>query len=160
MNTEGEIEFLRTYKDFIYHFNMLDRNIGYSLRYCSSKKGDPNPQKWHSKTFDSKVKKVIYLAKEYDVYDIFSDWHAQVQDCRYLRNTLSHGSWEWKWPLPKPIHFHAPEIKDGKGQFTTKEFREKFIYLKCVAETFGTIRTQLETAVEKAAKPVDSELHP
>lgn len=154
MNIKGEIEFLRTYKDFIYHFNMLERNIGYSLRHCSSKKGNQNPEKWHSATFDSKVKKIISLATEHGIYDVFSDWHAQVQECRHLRNIISHGSWEWHWSHQEPIHFHAPEIEDGEGRFTTKEFQERFIYLKQVAETFGTIRTPLEIAVEKAAQPV------
>lgn len=48
----------------------------------------------------------------------------------------------------EPIHFHAPEIGEGHGRLTIKQFRERFIHLKKVADSFGTIRTTLEAAVE------------
>ncbi len=151
MNTEEEISFLRAYKDFIYYFNMLERNIGYCLRYCLSKNGNRNPEKWLSASFDSKLKKVMALAKQHGVSEAFSDWHTEIQACRHLRNIISHGSWEWKGWLPEPIYFHAPEIENGEGQFTTEEFQHKLVYLKDVAKKFGTIRTILERKVESAA---------
>ncbi|MDT8389282.1 MAG: hypothetical protein RRC34_02100 [Lentisphaeria bacterium] len=147
MNTEGEIEFLRAYKDFVYYFNMLERNIGYCLRFCSGKEGNQNPEKWHSANFDAKVKKVIALAKKYGVYEAFTGWHREIKKCRHLRNIVSHGSWEWKWWLPKPIFFHAPEFEDGKGEFTVEEFQERLSHLRNVPDVFRAIRSRLESAI-------------
>ena len=154
MNTEDEIRFLRTYKDFIYFFNILEGNLGYCLRYCLSKKGNQNPEKWLSASFDSKIKRVMALAKQHGVSETFSVWHTEVQACRHVRNIVSHGYWEWKWWLPEPIYFHAPEIENGEGQFTMEEFQLKLVYLKNVSEKFHTIRTILERAVVSKAKPV------
>jgi len=155
MNDEGEIEFLRTYKDFIYYFNMLERNIGYCLRNCSTKEGSQNPKRWLSASFDSKIKKVMSLAKKYGIHKSFSEWHAQVEECRNFRNIISHGEWDWKWWLSKPIHFHAPEIENGKGAFTTEEFQEKLVSLKKISKVFSTISTPLCFAVEKEARTAD-----
>ena len=114
MNTENEIIFLRTYKDFIYYFNMLERNIGYCLRYCLKQSCNENPDKWLSVSFNSKVKKILSLAKEVGVEDKFSEWSSDINTCRHLRNIISHGNWEWIAFLEKPIQYHAPEIECQK----------------------------------------------
>lgn len=153
MTSGKEIEFLRTYKNFIYTFNMLDRNIGYCLRYCSKRALQKNPEKWISASFDSKIRKVIILAKSFDLDTVFSEWHSNVEKCRYLRNIVAHGHWEWLDYLEKPIHYHAPEIKNGKGSFTVDEFQEKLIFLQDVGESFREIRKSLELACEKLVQP-------
>ncbi len=149
INTENEIIFLRTYKDFIYYFNMLEHNVGYCLRNCMKLRGNIHPDRWLSVSFDSKVKRICKLAKEYGIDDKFSAWSSDIEECRHLRNIIAHGSWEWKEFLDKPIQFHAPEIESGRGQFTNDEFRSKLTFLKKVSETFRKIRTLLETACQK-----------
>lgn len=156
MNTENEIDFLRTYKDFIYFFNMLERNLGYSLRFCAQATGHETPEKWHSASFEKKIKKVMALAKSNDLGKSFDDWHAKVQKCRHLRNIIAHGEWEWKEWLEKPIHYHAPDFPDGKGSFTTNEFVEKLNFLKEVLESFQELRTPLEQAQQDAADKLNS----
>jgi hypothetical protein len=152
MNTENEIIFLRTYKDFIYYFNMLERNIRYCLRYCLKQSCNENPDKWLSVSFNSKVKKILSLAKEVGVEDKFSEWSSDINTCRHLRNIISHGNWEWKAFLEKPIQYHAPEIENGQGEFTTAEFKSKLTFLIKVSETFSEIRTPLEIECQKKAQ--------
>ncbi len=149
MNIENEIIFLRTYKDFIYYFNMLERNIGYCLRYCLKSSCNETPDKWLSVSFNSKVKKILSLAEEVGVGDNFSAWSSDINICRHLRNIISHGNWEWRDFLEKPIQYHAPEIENGKGEFTTAEFKSKLTFLKEVSETFSKIRTPLEIECQK-----------
>ena len=152
MNTENEITFLRTYKDFIYYFNMLERNIGYCLRYCMTAFGTMNPDRWLSASFDSKVKRLLALAQETGVADTFSAWSSDLDDCRHLRNVVAHGNWEWMEFLDAPIQYHAPEIEDAKGGFTNEEFQSKLTVLIGVSETFQKTRAQLEAACEKQAQ--------
>ena len=158
MDTENEIIFLRTYKDFIYYFNMLERNIGYCLRYCMKSRGNVNSGKWLSASFDSKVKRILRLAKESGVDDKFSAWSSDIEECRHLRNIVTHGNWEWREFLDKPILFHAPEIEEGKGQFTNDEFKSKLTFLIKVSDTFRKIRTPLEAACEKQAQQAPGHL--
>lgn len=64
MAEESEIVFLRTYKDFIYAFNMLDRNMAYFLRHClKGKSKDRVGNKWLKVSFDQKSKKIQKIAK-------------------------------------------------------------------------------------------------
>ena len=155
MNDEGEIEFLRTYKDFIYYFNMLERNVGCFLRNCSRIEGIKNPDKLLSVSFNSKVKRVISLADKYGLHASFYDWYVQVEGCRRMRNIISHGQWEWHWWKTEPIYFHAPDIEHGEGTFTPEEFREKLVYLKNVSKIFHKISRSLAVAVEMAERSVD-----
>ncbi|WP_269527235.1 hypothetical protein [Coraliomargarita parva] len=149
MNTKGEIEFLRTYKDFIYHFNLLDRNMGYCLRYCLQRNGNESPEKWLSQSFDSKRKRILGLADEHDLNETFSEWNSRLEGIRHFRNIISHGAWEWKRWLSEPIHYHAPEIENGKGTLSLDAFEDKFFELKKCADEFSDIRTSLEISVEK-----------
>jgi hypothetical protein len=152
MNTENEIIFLRTYKDFIYYFNMLERNIGYCLRRCMGLRGSRNADRWLSASFDSKVKRLLRLAKDCGVADAFSAWRTDLDECRHLRNIVAHGNWEWKGFLDRPIHYHAPEVEDGKGSFTNDEFKSRLTFLIEVSETFRKTRTQVEAACERQAQ--------
>ncbi len=148
MKTENEIDFLRTYKDFIYYFNMLERNIGYCLRSCL-KSQSMKPEKWLKVSFDSKIKRILKLAKEVGVDDKFSVWSSDINECRHLRNIVTHGEWEWREHLDKQILYHAPEINNAQGEFTVAEFESKLTFLKAVFETFMKIRAPLESACEK-----------
>ncbi len=150
MNSENEIIFLRTYKDFIFYFNMLERNIGYCLSCCLKSYGNKNSDKWLVTSFDSKVKRILKLAKRMGVDEKFCTWNSDIEECRHLRNIIVHGNWEWHEFSDKPIRFHAPEIENGKGEFTNDEFKSKLNFLKIASETFAKIRTQLETACQKA----------
>ena len=89
MNTEKEIDFLRTYKDFIYYFNLLDSNIGLSIRYCLALTKPEESEKWLTKSFDKKITKVLSLAKEGGLDAEFKEWHINVEECRILRNAPS-----------------------------------------------------------------------
>ena len=152
MNTKDEFTFLRTYKDFIFYFNMLERNIGYCLRKCLALRGNVNADRWLSASFDSKVKRLLGLAKETGVADTFSVWISDLEECRHLRNIVAHGSWDWAEFLDAPIQYHAPGIIDGKGCFTNEEFKSKLTFLIGVFETFRRIRTRLEAACAKQAQ--------
>ena len=156
MNTEGEIEFLRTYKDFIYHFNMLDRNVGYCLCYCLQREGNESPEKWLYQSFDSKRKRILSLANENELSEEFNEWDSQVEKIRHFRNIISHGAWDWNWWLPDPIHYHAPEIENGKGALSLTAFKQKFNELKNCAYEFSDIRTSLEISIAQKTQPVAS----
>lgn len=151
MSTDDEITFLRTYKDFIYYFNMLDRNIGFCLRRCMTLRGTRNAERWLSVSFDSKVKQLLRLAKECGVADAFASWSSDLEKCRHLRNIVAHGNWEWHEFIDKPIQYHAPEIDDGEGSFTNDEFTARLIFLIGVSETFQKARTLVEAACDKMA---------
>ena len=155
MNKDNEIGFLRTYKDFIYYFNMLERNIGYCLRHCLNLLNNMKTDKWLNVSFDSKIKRILSLAKEVGIDDKFSAWSSNINDCRHLRNIVTHGEWEWRGFSDKPIQFHAPEISNGKGEFTVAEFEAKLTFLKNVSDTFREIRTPLEIACQKYAQPAN-----
>lgn len=148
MKKDNEIDFLRTYKNFIYYFNMLERNIGYCLRYCL-KPHNMNSDKWIYVSFDSKIKRILSLAKKVGVDDKFSQWKLDINECRHLRNIVTHGRWEWREFSNKPIQFNAPEINNGKGEFTNTEFESKLTFLKAVSHTFSEIRALLEIAYQK-----------
>ena len=154
MSREDEIDFLRAYKDFIFYFNMLERNIGYCLSICLKRKGNGCSEKWLTASFDMKVKRLMILAKELELHEKFETWHLRVRRIRHLRNIVSHGQWEWKDWLSEPIYFHAPEIENGKGKFTIQEFRGKLSELLEISEVFSDIRTLLERASEKKTQQV------
>ena len=156
MKTENEIDFLRTYKDFIYFFNMLERNLGSSLRFCARTTGHKTPEKWHTANFEKKIKKFMSLAKSNDLGAEFEDWHTKVQKCRHLRNIIAHGEWLWREWLEKPILYHAPDFPNGEGSFTTQEFMEKLNFLKEVLESFQELRTPLEQAERNASDKLNS----
>lgn len=149
MSSKGEITFLRTYKDYICQFNMLERNIGYCLRYSLKRKGNATQEKWLSASFDSKVKRIIALAEELKLQGVFHPWHQEVKTIRVFRNIISHGDCDWQDWLPKPIRFHAPEIKNGECELTIEEFKQKLHQLQNVSNVFSEIRKSLELAIEK-----------
>ena len=149
MNSEHEIDFLRTYKDFIYFFNMLECNIGYSLRYCTERTKNKNPGKWLDASFDSKIKKVVKLVNAHKLETVFHDWLSDVEKCRHLRNIVAHGHWEWRENLERPILYHALDIPKGQGSFTVEEFQLKLRFLQDVGTSFNKIRAQLEAACHR-----------
>jgi hypothetical protein len=152
MNPEKEIDFLRTYKDFIYYFNMLEQNIGYCLQTTSKMIKQKNPNIWLTCSFDRKIKRLIKLAGMYNLETLFHEWHLKVQECRHLKNIIAYGRWEWSESNDKPIGYHATEIKNGKGSFTTNEFRVKLKFLQEIFKSFHAIRTPLELACSKSAQ--------
>ena len=146
MDTEGELTFLRMYKEFIYHFNMLDRNMGYWLIFCMRSRDKTNTDRCLLVPFQSKVKGVLNLAEEAGIDDQFSPLRSDLEECRHVRSIITHDNWEWSAARDKPIRFHAPDIAHGKGEFTNDEFKSKLMFLIRVPETFKKLRAPLEAA--------------
>ena len=143
---KSELHFLRTYKEFIFVFNMFERNIGYCLRHCVQNR---NPKKWLEVSFDAKVKKLMLLVASVNLTEKFSGLHEDLEKCRRLRNVLVHGEWRWKENQPKPIHYHCPEIENEEGYISNSEFDTRLVFLKSVFDNFDRLRDQLEQEIEK-----------
>jgi len=155
MTKNSEITFLRTYKDSIYYFNILDRNMGYCLRWCMrSGRNNRVSEKWLKLTFDQKFKKILLLAKKASSEAAFEVWSQKMEECRRMRNIIVHGHWEWKDFLERPIHYHAPEPFNQEGNFTVEEFQDQLSLLHEASELFSKLRTVLEEAADQEAQHV------
>jgi hypothetical protein len=156
MTKDSEIMFLRAYKDFIYYFNMLDRNMGYCLRWCMcSGQNNRTSQNWLEVTFSRKFKKILFLAKEASSETLFDSWTRKMEACRRMRNIIVHGHWEWKNFLDRPIHYHAPEPFNQEGSFTVEEFQDQLSLLLETSELFSRLRPVLEKVADQEAQPDD-----
>jgi hypothetical protein len=130
MTEHKEIVFLRTYKDFIYKFNMLDRNMAYFLRDCMrSVQGNSSTDKWHKVTFDQKLKKLLSIANKSIPERQYKILSQKLEECRLLRNVVVHGHWEWREFLDEPILYHTPEPFNQEGSLTVKAFQDKLSFL-------------------------------
>ena len=145
MIEDSEIVFLRTYKDFIYYFNMLESNMAYCLRYCFRVKQENNSvEKWHKASFDQKLKKISMIAKKNIPKEQYETLFQKLGECRQLRNVVVHGHWEWKDFLDEPIHYHAPEPFNKNGSLTVKAFQEHLSFLKETFQFFMDLRPAIE----------------
>lgn len=121
--TDGEVGFLRRYKEAIYYFNMLDRNMAYCIRAARQRAGTESAvRKIHAQSFDTKLGKINSIIKAKDRVADYHDFSELAEQCRLLRNRLVHGHWEFKDWLKKPIHFHVPSPLEESGALTHEEF--------------------------------------
>jgi len=145
MAEASEIVFLRTYKDFIYSFNLLDRNMAYFLHYCLKGKAKYIiGNNWLKVTFDRKSKKILKIAEGIVSETIYDDFANKIEKCRHMRNAIVHGTWEWKGFLSLPIHYHVPEPFNEKGSLSAEEFQEQLHYLEGTMELFMDLRSIIE----------------
>ena len=152
MTKSEEIEeFLSKFtREYIRLFNMLERNISYSLRYM--REGEPNShsiEKIQALSFCKKIKKIKDIIAEKSLSSEFSDWLQTIEGCRTLRNNLVHGNWEVAWFLDKPIRFDACEVtgnqsKTINGNFTTTELSEELNKLEKIGQDFSKLRKKYE----------------
>jgi hypothetical protein len=142
---ELELQFLRTFKDYIYYFNMLERNIVYCLSYAI-RGGDYNSKvdKFSRLSFDEKVRRLKKLIKKNEIENIFSKWFESIEYLRKKRNTLVHGQWDFRWWIEKPILFDMPAPIKEKGELTIDEFKKEFEVLKKVNQDFCDLREKYE----------------
>jgi hypothetical protein len=149
MTKNSEITFLRTYKDLIYYFNMLDRNMGYCLQLCMrSGRNSRASGKWLKLTFDQKLKKILLLAKQASSESVFEVWSQKMEECRRMRNIIVHGHWEWKDFLERPIHYDASQPFNQEGSLTVEEFQDQLSLLHEASELFSKLRPVLEKVVD------------
>jgi hypothetical protein len=142
---ELELQFLRTFKDYIYYFNMLERNVVYCLSYAIHG-GDYNSKvdKFSRLSFDEKVRRLKVLIKKNEIENIFSKWFESIEYLRKKRNTLVHGQWDFRWWIEKPILFDIPAPMKEKGELTIDEFKKEFEVLKKVNQDFCDLREKYE----------------
>lgn len=155
MAEESEIVFLRTYKNFIYTFNLLERNMAYFLHHClkgKCKAGGGNI--WLKVTFDQKSKKIQKIAKGIVSETIYDNFSGKIEKCRHMRNAIVHGNWEWKSFLSSPIHYHAPEPFNEKGSLNVEEFKDQLRYLEGTVELFRDLRAIIEKGLLKNSQHI------
>lgn len=142
---ELELQFLRTFKDYIYYFNMLERNIVYCLSHAI-RGGDYNSKvdKFSRLSFDEKMRKLKKLIKRNEIEDVFCKWFESIEYLRKKRNILVHGQWEFIWWIEKPILFDVPSPMKEKGELTIEEFKKEFEVIKKATEDFNLLRSQYE----------------
>ena len=140
-----ELQFLRTFKEYIYYFNLLERNIVYCLSYPNHRNDySLTVDKFNKLSFDEKVRKLKRFIKRNELEDIFSKWFESVEYLRKKRNTLVHGQWDFRWWLEKPILFDIPAPIKEKGELTIEDFKKEFEVLKKAAEDFSKLRSEYE----------------
>lgn len=140
-----ELQFLRTFKDYIYYFNMLERNIVYCLSHAT--KGDDyssKVDKISSFSFDKKRRRLKNLIKRNEIENVFAKWFESVEYCQSMRNKIVHGHWEFNSFLKAPIQFDISAPTKKKGAYTMGEFIKEFEKLKKVTEDFSQIRSKYE----------------
>ena len=152
MTTTEEIEeFLSKFtREYIRLFNMLERNISYSLRYMSE--GETNSysiEKIQALSFCKKTKKLKDIIAEKRLNSEFSGWFETLEGCRILRNNLVHGNWEVVWFIDKSIRFDASELtgnqsKSISGDFTAKELSQELNKLEQIGKDFSKLRQKYE----------------
>ena len=152
MNASEEIEeFLSKFtRDYIHLFNMLERNISYSLR--NMRKSEPSSNTIEEIQALSFCKKTNQLKKYFTKTKLkytFSSWFETLESCRILRNNLVHGNWEVAWFLDKPIRFDACEVtgklaKPIRGEYTTKDLSVELKKIEQVSEDFSKLRKEYE----------------
>jgi hypothetical protein len=152
MKTSEEIEkFLSKFtKEYIHLFNMLERNISYSLRYMSEIKSSPKSiEEIQAMSFCKKIKNIKEIIAEKQLNSTFNGWLETLESCRFFRNNLVHGNWEVVWFLEKPIRFDAFEIagkisKPIRGDFTTKDLSNELEKLEQIGDEFSKLRKEYE----------------
>lgn len=152
MRTSEDIEaFLSKFtREYIRLFNMLERNISYSLRYMSESDSSSNSiEEIQALSFCKKIKQLKEIIAKKKLNSTFSAWFQTLEKCRILRNNLVHGNWEVAWFLDKPIRFDACEVagklsKSIRGDFTTKDLSVELKSLEQIGEEFSQLRKKYE----------------
>jgi hypothetical protein len=149
-NEEIELFLSKFVRDYIFHFNMLERNIAYSLRHVNKQGSESTSiESLLALSFCKKISKLKNIISKQSLDREFSEWLEAIDHCRTMRNRLVHGHWEAVWHLDKPIRFDACQIKSGdqsrvEGNYTIESLSEEFIELKKVAEDFSKLRSKYE----------------
>lgn len=145
MSTREEIkrEFGAAAVDFLKRFNMLERNIGYSIRWMKRSFG-PDGKDIES-TFQGKLVQFKALISQRSLEPDFREWFAAVEHCRLLRNILVHGDWDLMPSFDQPIRFDTqqpgqPESQRKYGEFTMQEFREQLASIERVSDELERLR--------------------
>jgi hypothetical protein len=147
---ELEEIFSKTIRDYIFHFNMLERNMGYSLDHVAHRFDEYKKNKQLSELpFCEKIKTIKKIVSGKSLNKQFEHWFQSIDHCRKLRNFIVHGHWETKWFLEKQIHFDSTNMNvadksQAKGNFTVEEFTQELKYLKVIANEFSGLRTKYE----------------
>jgi hypothetical protein len=151
-NEEIELLLSKSVRDYILHFNMLERNVAYSLRYAK-KQGSRSIsiESLLALPFCTKISKLKEIISEQSLNANFCEWLEAIDHCRTMRNRLVHGHWEVVWHLDKPIRFAACQIKSSdksrvEGSYTIESLSEELIKLKKVAEDFRKLRSKYENS--------------
>ena len=119
----AELLFLRSYRDAIMYFNMLDRNLAYCLRWAAESAGrSASLSVILALPFDRKLKKVVALIRRKKRKSEYAEFLSLAEECRKMRNKLVHGHWEFVPRLEQPIRFHVPAPFEEKGGVTQEEF--------------------------------------
>ena len=149
-NEEIELFLSKFVRDYIFHFNMLERNIAYSLRHVNKQdSGSTSIESLLAMSFCKKISKLKNIISEQSLDREFCEWLETIDRCRTVRNRLVHGHWEVLWHLDKPIRFDACQNKSSnqskdEGDYTIESLSEELIELKKVAEDFSRLRHKYE----------------
>jgi hypothetical protein len=152
MRSSDEIEGIlsKFTKKYIRLFNMLERNISYSLRFMGGTSlSSISIEEIQALSFCKKIKRLKEIIAEKKLTSTFSDWFENLESCRTLRNNLVHGHWEVAWYLDKPIRFDACEVtgkisKPIHGDFTTEDLSIELIKLEQIGDEFSKLRKEYE----------------
>jgi hypothetical protein len=131
--------FAKGVRDYIFRFNMLDRNIAYSLSFVKAQCGEMVSIKdLLALPFYKKMSRLKEAVLQRSLGDAFSEWFDSVDHCRRMRNRIVHGHWEILPFLEEPIRFDA-SVR-GKGSFTVKTFMYEIGRLEAVMNDFSSLR--------------------
>ncbi len=99
-----ETMFLRSYKDAIMLFNMLERNMASCLRAASARTGvDGDIARILEFPYDKKLRKIKVLISKSGFDAQYESFLALAEKCRLFRNRLVHGHWEFVEFLEAPV---------------------------------------------------------
>ena len=149
-NEKIELFLAQFVRNYIRYFNMLERNIAYSIRYVYKQDSAPTSiESLLALPFCKKISKLKNIISKQSLDCEFCEWLEAIDRCRTMRNLLVHGHWEVLWHLDKPIRFDACQIKSShqskvEGDYTIESLSEELIELKKVAEDFSKLRHKYE----------------
>ena len=152
MRSSDEIEdtLSKFTREYIRLFNMLERNISYSLRFmCETKSSSNSIDEIKALSFCKKIKRLKEIISEKKLNSVFYAWFENLESCRMLRNNLVHGNWEVAWFLDKPIRFDACEVagkvsKPIHGDFTPEDLSIELKKLEQIGDEFSKLRKEYE----------------
>jgi hypothetical protein len=131
--------FAKGVRDYIFRFNMLERNIAYSLSFVKAQCGEMVAIKdLLALPFNEKISRLKEVVHQRSLGDAFSDWFDSVDHCRIMRNRIVHGHWELSPFQQEPIRFDASIM--GKGNFTVKKFMNEIGRLEEVVDYFSHLQ--------------------
>lgn len=149
-NEEIELFLSKFVREYIFHFNMLERNIAYSIRQVRKQNsGSVSIENLLALPFSKKISKLKIIISEQSLNTDFGELLKAIDHCRTMRNRLVHGHWAALCHLDKPIRFDAFQINSSQqskveGDYTIESLSEELIELKKVAEDFSRLRHKYE----------------